>query len=162
MKKGALIVLLLVLVASICCAQDTIGKGAVEISANFTGSTFGVSTIPAIGYFLTDSIELSGAFHYETGSIDDADYDAHGLSLLGLYNFYPESIERLIPFVEVGFNIASLEIEGFDVVDSTGFVIGGGVRYLITDNFSVNAILNYQTGDLEYTRFGIGVSVFIF
>jgi len=166
MKKGAVLALLLILVTSICSAQDTIDEGTVEISANFIGSTFGVSTIPAISYFLTSNIELSGAFHYERGTLDvegyDADYDAHGLSLLGLYNFYPENLERLIPFVEVGINVASLEIEDYDVVDSTGFLIGGGVRYLVKDNFSVNGIFNYQTGDLEYTRLGVGLSVFIF
>jgi len=139
-----------------------ISKGTVEISANFTGSMFGVATIPSIAYSITDNIQLSGGFHYESGEMEDVDYDANGISFFGIYNFYPISIDRLIPFVQLGFNVASFEIEDFDVVDSAGLVIGGGARYFVTDNFSVNGILNYQTGDLEYIRFGIGISVFIF
>ena len=139
-----------------------ISQGTVEISANFTGSMFGVATIPSIGYSITDNIQVSGGMHYETGTMDDLDYDAFGVSFFGLYNFYPKSVKRLVPFVQLGFNIASFEIESIDVVDSTGFVFGGGARYFVTDNFSVNGIINYQTGDMEYTRFGIGVSVFIF
>lgn len=172
MKKYILISLAIVLIItpSMILAQEKtdvdlkgekkIGKGTVEISANFTGTMFGVATIPSINYFITDNIEVGGAFHFEDGEIEDIDYDVTGFSLLGIYNFYPKNIKKFIPFAQVGFNYASGDIDIIDV-DGTGLLIGGGARYLITDNFSVNGILSHQFGDLEYTRLGIGLSVFI-
>ena len=121
---------------------------------------FGVATIPSINYFITDNIEIGGAFHFEDGEIEDVDYDVTGFSLLGIYNFYPKEIKNLIPFAQAGLNYTSGDIDIVDF-DGTGFVIGGGARYLITDNFSVNGILSHQFGDLEYTRLAIGLSVFI-
>lgn len=147
-------------------------KGTVEISANFTGTVFGFATIPSINYSITDTIQISCGFYYENGTSDDFDYEAMGASFFGVYNFYPKNLERLVPFVQTGYNIASFNFDRFDllpisledveVVDSSGPFIGGGARYFLNDNVSVNIILTHQFGDAENTRFGIGVSAFIF
>ncbi len=167
MKKFILSIFIVLFFNSICLAQDNLatlyGQGSVEISTNFIGSMFGVATVPAIGYFINDNIEVSGALHWEDGEIDDIDYDALGFSLLGLYNFNPIGKNKnLVPFAEVGIHMMDMDVEGIEAVDTTSFLVGGGIRYHITKNFSVNAIFNYLMGDLEYKRIGIGFSVFSF
>lgn len=65
-----------------------------------TQLSFGVATIPSIGYFINDNVELSGAFHWEDGEIDDVDYDALGFSILGLYHFNQMGANKnIVPFV---------------------------------------------------------------
>lgn len=176
------IVLLLLTTQTILAEDDSnagsekdaikISNGTVEISANFTGTVFGFATIPSVSYSITDAIQISGGFYYETGTTDNFDYEALGVSFFGIYNFYLKSIDRLVPFVQTGYNYASFEFESFDinplsledvdVVDSSGFFVGGGARFFFNDNMSVNAIINRQFGDSRNWRFGIGISAFVF
>lgn len=54
--------------------------------------------------------------------------------------------------VETKFATPGLAVSGNDTLD--GYVVGGGVEYALTDNWSTK--LEYQYVDLESTRFGIG------
>jgi len=174
MKRFVVMFVVLMLVPSIGMAQDAgvsgkplkLAKGTAEISSNFISSTFGVATMPSIGYFIMDNLEISGAFNYEDGEVEDLDYDVMSFSTMAIYHFdldkANKNLQNLKPFAQAGFHIVEFEVEDWEVADSAGLLIGGGVKYFFDNKFSVNAILNFLTGDISYIRFGAGVSVYIF
>jgi hypothetical protein len=146
-------------------AESNLKADTVEVGISYSGSYSSARTVPFIGYFLTDEVEVGGAFIVETGNYDSNDYTTTALSILGRYNVPIE--ENLYLFGEIGLEQVNVD----DGSDASAFLLGVGARVFPKDNFSINFLLDYiigsyETGntdvDTDGFRLSVGLSVFVF
>ena len=146
-------------------AESNLKADTVEIGVSYSGSYRGARVVPYIGYFLTNEVEIGGAFMVETGNYDRNDYTTTALSILGRYNVPIEKDLNL--FGEIGLEQVNVD----DGSDKSAFLLGVGARLFPKKNFSINFVLDYiigsyETGntdiDTDGFRLSVGLSVFLF
>jgi hypothetical protein len=179
-KVTALVValaMLFALPAWSAAKQPTIGKSSIEIEgvtisynsltqqkSSGSQTTYGIGA--ALGYFLTDVIEVGvglwimggssnlGGGATSTGS--EIDYLVNGR-----YNFHSG---KLIPYLEIKVFGNSASATGGLSTSGFGYGAGGGLRYLIVPDASINLALGYETGTSKpsggssITRSDLGIS----
>jgi len=165
------------LLASASVSAFAQGQGAVEgeIFANrfFSDSTrhyksdHGNLYGGSIGYFLTDDVELALSYgRYYNIKSDNNNKKLRGEvgSLNALYHFGQPGV-GLRPYISAGVGHQSLGQDGIrhsgrDI--TTQAIVGGGVKYYVSENFfvraGVDALYNLDRGDTEWQA-GLGVGL---
>lgn len=163
-------------VSIVTCGIQPAGASALSQGSVELGISMPLNS-PLLGYFVADNLEVTGAFYYLTGSADSGgtsvDLSGSGLNLAGRYFFSQAGSSPVIPFADVTVQRLSFDM-GPSSTTITRFLIGGGVKYFVTDNFALEASLGYNiaklktgaggvstTGDVSGFQLGAGMTVFI-
>lgn len=179
MKKICCFVLGLLLVSSTAFARD-IDAGSISMagasSVSFNKLTLDAGgsdadvTITTItlngGYFVIPNLGVGVNFAYEKLSLESTDVSLLAIGPSVTYNF--SLSEQLSLFANGNVGYASAEVSSEDM---TGWFLssGGGLRFFVNDNVSLDGGLNYSYAKLQNgsditisgLSFGVGCSVYL-
>ncbi len=114
-----------------------------------------------VGYNFTDNFSSELVYSTLTADRDDVagvDVDIEQLRLDGLYHFTNQGKWR--PFLVGGIGDSVVEVENLDDDNETMVNIGGGLKYLFSDEFSLRGdIRGFQSLDEALTDFGINLNL---
>lgn len=73
-----------------------------------------------------------------------------GMNIFSNFNFTPES--NLVPYLTAQLQIADFSPENGDMMDTSAFAVGGGIRYFLVRRAAINTVLTYSfpLKDAEY------------
>jgi hypothetical protein len=104
----------------------------------------------AIGYFLTDNIQVSGVGLGVWTSVDDVDTDVYAFGARGRYHFMPQN--QVVPFVGGQILWATADAD-FAVADTDGILWGPevGARMSLNQVTDVYGVVQYHlwSGDID-------------
>ena len=137
-------------------AVATVQQGDVELDAlagylDENGADDGVDVSSwfvsaAIGYFLTDNIQVAGVGVGAWNSVDDVDIDVYALGARGRYHFMPQN--QIVPFIGAQILWASADAD-FAAGDVDGILWGPevGARMSLNQVTDVYGVIQYHLWD---------------
>ncbi|MBI1937001.1 MAG: outer membrane beta-barrel protein [Ignavibacteriales bacterium] len=183
--KNLLVVFLAFIFTASLFAQSPIGKGTYTLggSISYSFQTFDDSgsdqTVfkfnPEAGYFFIDNFYVALSFTYAHYSYGNSKSDQYGIGPTARYYF---DADQLKPFLGVGYNYYRLTFgSSSNKISSSELKLIGGVDYFITENFALEANMNYSFINYNYPdgyyyysyvrkskmfQVGVGVNYFIY
>ncbi len=188
MKKQIISILLLLILsalpAAISFAQSPISKGVYTVngslsyssqtSDNSSDANDMFSFNPQLGYFFIDNFYTALSVNYYHISYGSVKSDVYGIGPAIRYYF---DAEKLKPFLGLGFayNEQTNNVPN-SKTSSTEWKISGGADYFVTNNFALEASINYSFINYHYPnslyvldgmnsklfQIGFGVNYFIY
>lgn len=162
--KKVIVVFLALFVPTTLWAMD-IPQGKLELAGrtaiNFSDSSTEVSGSQDIDttsfnlqfdglYYLRNNLGVGLVLEYEKSEVEQGSVSVDSSMLLlgpqASYNF-PLN-EKISLFVNGAVGYVTMEVENNDA-DGFGFVLGGGLKYFLTNAVSINGTLQYQNMSLE-------------
>jgi len=162
--KGSLVLACIVSLALTLGANAAVKEGDTEIdllagwsNLNFEDNgdmdTFFLSS--SVGYFLTNNIQVSGAFLGAWLDIDDIDMDVYGIGGKVKYHFRPEN--QYVPYIgaQIYWSKADVDIDNISE-DEDGILWGPmvGLRYQLNE-------YNHFYVEYQYQMFQGGIDDFV-
>lgn len=182
--KTVFVILIILLASTASFAQSAISKGSFTLggSISFSSESYEVNSDnqnifkfnPQFGYFFVDQL-------YAALSVDYTHYSMGGNSMHNLgfgpaIRYYFDA-DKLKPFLGLGFLYGESGQSNFDgSVTNTEWKLTAGADYFITNNFAIEASLNYSFINYKYPsemywpseqkvkkfNIGVGVNYFIY
>jgi hypothetical protein len=175
MKKVLALVLGMLLISSVAFAKD-VAKGTITVTGLSSASYSSLTVDPDGGtsadvslltlnvqgaYFILPNIGVGGLVGYQSASIEDTDISEMMIGALGIYNFSLSPQMSLFANGAVGYMSATVDTGTSEDMTGYFFSAGGGVKYFLVENVSVDGFVNYSYSSLkdgaEFTISGLNV-----
>ncbi len=166
MKKVLALVIGMLLISSVAFAKD-IAQGTIGVTgaSSFTynsltvenGDELDVSLMAVnlqANYFIMPNIGVGGLIGYQSVDAEDTEISAMTVGAVAIYNF------SLSPQLSLFANGMAGYMSVSNSEDMSGFTFsaGGGVKYFLVDNVSLDAFINYAYASLEDTDIELTIS----
>ncbi len=188
MKRIVILIAGMLLVSTAAFAMD-MAPGTIDIQGASTFNYSSMTVSPDGGgdmdvslmnvnftaaYYLMPNIGIGGILGYQNGEVEDSSVSAMTIGAMGKYNYSLNPKTSLFGDVALGYISVTVDASGLTDTggseDITGFFwqLGGGVKYFITDAFSLDGLAMYQSaslsdgGDVTISGFSIGAGFSIY